>query len=127
MIVRDENWIKENGMSIKCPHGGFISNRYLTQKDGMGFTLTKTTIPVNGIQFWHYKNHLEACICIKGKGLIRNNNTGEIYNITPGTMYALNSNDPHEFNAIEEVELICVFNPPLKGNEVHKEDGSYEL
>ena len=38
----------------------------------------------------------------------------------------LDKNDAHYFEAFEEVTLICVFNPPLTGKEVHQEDGSYE-
>jgi L-ectoine synthase len=110
---------------VKCPKGGFISNRFLLKDDGMGFTLTKTIIPVNGIQFWHYKEHLEACYCIHGHGQLTNVNTGDIYDIIPDTMYALDKNDPHKFEAFDEVILICVFNPPLKGREVHNEYGSY--
>jgi L-ectoine synthase len=40
-------------------------------------------------------------------------------------MYALDKHDKHFFKALEPVVLICVFNPPLAGNEVHQADGSY--
>jgi L-ectoine synthase len=106
--------------------GGFISYRFLLEEDGMFFTLTKTVIPPNGKQFWHYTHHLEACFCIQGHGQLTNTNTGDVHDIIPDTMYALDKNDPHEFEAFDEVVLICVFNPPLKGGEVHREDGSYE-
>ena len=42
---------------VKCPKGGFVSNRILLDEDGAGVTLNKTIIPVNGKHFWHYKNH----------------------------------------------------------------------
>ena len=45
--------------------------------------------------------------------------------IDKDVMYALNKHDNHLFRATEECVLICVFNPPLTGNEVHKEDNSY--
>lgn len=112
---------------ITCPNNGFTSYRYLLEKDNMGFTLTKTIIPVNGKQFWHYKNHLEACLCIEGKGILTDLKTGQQHIILPDIMYALNNNDPHEFEAMQKTILICVFNPPLKGNEVHKKDGSYGI
>ena len=122
MIVRNIS----DTVVAACPHGGFFSHRYLLDKDNMGFTLTQTIIPPNGEQFWHYKNHLEACICIKGKARLTNVATEEIFDIIPGVMYALDKNDAHIFEVYEETVLICVFNPPLKGKEVHKEDGSYE-
>jgi len=110
---------------VHCPNGGFVSNRVLLDSDGMGYTMTKTVIPVNGKQFWHYKDHLESCYCIAGNGILTNKITGEEFSITPDTVYVLDNNDPHYFEAIEEVILICVFNPPLTGKEIHDDSGSY--
>lgn len=113
---------------VKCPKGGFNSLRLLLESDGMGFGLTQTTIPKGDPQFWHYKNHLEACFCIEGTGELVNQSTGDVFIINPGTCYVLDNNDPHTFQALtNKVVLVCVFNPPLKGNEVHQEDGSYSL
>lgn len=117
--------IKGTEREVKCPKGGFISNRILLKSDGCGYGMTKTVIPVNGKQFWHYKNHIESCYCISGKGILTNAVSGEEFIIEPDVTYILDKNDPHYFEALEEVTLICVFNPPLTGNEVHNEDGSY--
>lgn len=112
---------------VNCPKGGFKSLRFLLEKDGMGFTVTKTIIPKGPPQKWHYKKHFEACLCIEGAGQLINLKTNEDHLIGPGEMYVLDKHDPHTFQALSErVVLICVFNPPLKGREVHKEDGSYE-
>lgn len=111
---------------IECPKGGFTSNRILLDEDNMGYTMTKTVIPVSGKQFWHYKDHLESCYCVKGKGELTNKETGETFEIYEDVTYVLDKNDAHYFEAFEEVTLICVFNPPLTGKEVHQEDGSYE-
>jgi quercetin dioxygenase-like cupin family protein len=111
---------------VECPKGGFVSNRILLDEDNMGYTMTKTVIPVNGKQFWHYKEHLESCYCVKGRGELTNKETGETFEISEDVTYVLDKNDAHYFEAFEEVTLICVFNPPLTGSEVHKEDGSYE-
>lgn len=110
---------------VSCPKGGFVSNRILLMSDNMGYTMTKTVIPVNGRQFWHYKNHFESCYCVSGKGILTNAITNETFEIKPDVTYVLDKNDPHYFEALEEVTLICVFNPPLTGQEVHQEDGSY--
>lgn len=117
--------IKGTDREVKCPKGGFVSNRILLKSDGMGFGMTKTVIPPAGKQFWHYKNHLESCYCVSGRGELTNERTGEVHIIEPDVTYVLDENDPHSFEAFEEVVLICVFNPPLTGNEVHQEDGSY--
>lgn len=112
---------------VFCPNGGFVSNRILLESDGMGYGMTKTVIPVNGPQFWHYKNHLESCYCVSGRGELINKSNGEKHEIVADVTYVLDNDDPHTFEAFEEVVLICVFNPPLSGEEVHSEDGSYEL
>jgi len=111
---------------VKCPNGGFTSNRILLESDGMGFGMTKTVIPPNGAQHWHYTNHLESCYCVSGKGELTNLATGEKHLIEPDTTYVLDRHDDHTFEAFETVTLICVFNPPLVGLEVHQADGSYQ-
>lgn len=111
---------------VKCPRGGFTSYRALLEKDGMGFTVTRTVIPVGNCQHWHYKNHLEACYCISGLAVICDKAGGEMHRIDPGAMYVLNNHDAHSFLAIEETVLLCVFNPPLVGKEVHDKTGSYK-
>ena len=112
---------------VECPTGGFVSRRMLLESDGMGYTITHTTITPGIKQRWHYKNHLESCYCLKGSGTLIDEATGEKYRIRPGTMYVLDKHDAHLFIADIETELLCVFNPPLKGREIHQEDGSYEI
>lgn len=91
---------------VECPKGGFVSNRILLQSDGMGYGLTKTVVPVGQRQYWHYKNHLESCYCISGKGLLTNAETGEYWAIDADTTYVLDNHDAHYFEALEEVTLI---------------------
>lgn len=112
----------------RCVKGnGFESIRVLLEKDNMGFSLHKTIIPKGGPYRWHYKNHLEACYCISGLGELVDLETGYTYIIEPDSIYVLDKHDNHTFEALEDVVLISVFNPPVKGNEVHKKDGSYEV
>lgn len=106
-------------------HAG-ISHRIILDEDGMGYTLTKTVIqPSAGRVFQHYKNHLESCYCVTGRATLTDASTGERYEIGPDTTYILDKHDAHYFEAHEETVLICTFNPPLTGAEVHDEDGSY--
>lgn len=107
-------------------HSG-VSHRILLDADGMGYTMTRTIIDPGIRVFQHYKNHLESCLCVSGYALLENAATGEKHKITPGVCYVLDKNDPHFFEAYEETVLICVFNPPLTGREIHDSDGSYPL
>ena len=47
--------------------------------------------------------------------------------IGPGTMYALDQNDPHILRAEQTMQMACVFNPPVTGLEVHDASGAYPL
>lgn len=107
-------------------HSG-VSNRILLTEDNMGFTMTKTVIEPGKQVFQHYKNHLESCYCVSGYAVLINAITGEHHQITPDTTYVLDKHDPHYFEAKETTVLICVFNPPLTGQEIHREDGSYAI
>ena len=110
---------------VHCPNGGFVSYRILLERDRMGFSLHRTEIPVGPPQHWHYKHHREACYCIAGKGILVNLTTGKAYQIEPDVTYVLDAYDNHSFQATEPVVLICTFNPPVTGTEVHDADGSY--
>jgi hypothetical protein len=117
--------IENTERAVKCPRGGFESFRFLLEKDNMGFSIHKTVIPVGPPQHWHYVNHLEACYCVSGWGVLTELNTGKQTIISPDTLYALDNHDDHTFQAFEPVVLISVFNPPVTGTETHDENGAY--
>jgi L-ectoine synthase len=102
------------------------SRRILLKSDGMGFSLHDTLIREGTEQRLHYKHHLEANYCIAGRGEVVDVKTGKSFPIVPGTLYALDQHDEHILRAISgDLRLICVFNPPLTGQEKHQADGSY--
>jgi len=116
---------KLKGTDMDVAVTGCRSIRMVTDKDNMGFSVNKTSIPKGGPQHWHYHNHLEACYCVSGKGILTNLETKEIYKIEPETIYLLDNHDNHTFQALEDTVLISVFNPPLSGFEKHDKHGSY--
>ena len=106
----------------------WVSRRVLLKKDGMGFSFHETTIFPGGRTHIHYKNHLEAVWCVEGDGSIETIADGKKYELGPGVVYALNENDEHWLcGGKEPLRVICVFNPPLTGLEVHDADGVYSL
>jgi L-ectoine synthase len=127
MIVRQLEDAQQTQRRIVSPDGNWESTRMLLRNDNMGFSFHITTI-YKGADFrLHYQNHLESVYCISGKGEIESLEDGRRYAITPGTLYSLDQHDRHILRAFEELQLACVFNPPLHGTEVHNADGSYEL
>jgi len=123
MIVRDFNI--EKNTDRKVADQRWNSVRLLLAGDGMGFSFHITTIEGGSEHTFHYKNHFESVYCISGEGEIEDLATGEVHQITPGVMYALNLHDKHTLRAASELVLACCFNPPVTGTEVHRADGSY--
>ncbi len=103
------------------------SVRLLLDGDGMGFSFHITTLYAGKETLIWYKNHYEAVYCISGEGEVETTDDGKIWKIEPGTMYALDKNDRHLLRPRTEMVVACVFNPALKGNETHDEDGAYGL
>ena len=105
---------------------GWQSRRLLLASDGMGFSMTDTVIRQGVTLELEYKHHLEACYCIEGSGETRKAGTNDWRPLEPFTLYALDQNDRHLVRATDaDLRLVCVFNPPLSGREVHRDDGSY--
>jgi L-ectoine synthase len=105
---------------------GWESRRILLRSDRMGFSLHDTVVKEGTEQRLHYKHHLEANYCISGRGEVVDVKTGKTHPIVPGTLYALDEHDEHILRAISgDLRLVCIFNPPLTGQEKHQQDGSY--
>jgi len=105
----------------------WASRRLLLREDGMGFSMHETTIFAGTQTHIWYKHHLEAVYCVEGSGEVELIPSGEVFRIEPGTMYALNKNDEHwlRADAGADMRVVCAFNPPLVGDEVHDEQGVY--
>lgn len=126
MIVRTINEIKGTESEVEADN--WVSRRLLLKNDNMEFSFHETIIYAGTETKIWYKNHLEAVYCVEGEGEVETINDGEKHSIKPGTMYALNKHDKHYLRAFDtDLRLICVFNPPLTGDEIHDEEGSYPL
>lgn len=125
MIVRTIESIK--GTDVEVSTSNWISRRLLLQRDGMGFSLHETVIYANTETPMQYLNHLEAVYCIEGEGEVETIEDNKVYPIKPGTIYALDQHDRHILRAKTQMRMVCVFNPPCIGNEVHDERGAYPL
>ena len=107
--------------------GNWSSRRLCLADDNMGFSMHDTILRAGTETHMWYKNHLEGVYCIEGKATLEDKATGEIHEIRPGTIYLLNDHDQHVLRVEEDLRVICSFNPPVTGAEVHDEDGAYPL
>ena len=125
MIVRS---LRDSGGAVlEVRTKNWTSRRLLLQNDGMGFSLHDTVIRAGSENPMWYKNHLEAVYCVSGRGSIEVQETGLRFEIRDGTVYALDQHDEHILRAETEMRMVCVFNPPLVGPEVHDGTGAYPL
>jgi L-ectoine synthase len=92
----------------------------------MGFSLHDTLIKAGTETLIWYRNHVEAVYCLEGEGEIEVVG-GEVYKIEAGTLYALDGNEKHLLRAKSQMRMVCVFNPPLTGDEVHDAEGVYPI
>lgn len=127
MIIRHLNKIIGTEREVNAPNGNWTSRRLSLKDDNMGFSLHDTLIHKGTETYIWYKNHLEAVYCIEGKGEIEDLETGEIHPINAGTVYLLNNHERHYLRATETMRMVCVFNPPLSGQEVHTKEGYYPI
>lgn len=123
MIIRNLNDIRASERNVKSR--GWESARLLLKDAGMGFSFHITTMYAGEELRMHYKHHLESVFVLSGEGTIEDLATGEIHDLKPGTLYALDANDRHVVRPTTDLVTACVFNPPVTGHEVHDESGAY--
>ena len=106
---------------------GWNSRRLIFKDAGMGYSVNDTIIKPGAVLDMAYRNHLETVYCIEGAGEITDLASGQTHAIKVGTIYALNEHDHHILRANQgtHMRMVCVFNPPLTGREVHDETGAY--
>lgn len=123
MIIRNLAAARASERNVEST--GWESARLLLKDEGMGFSFHITTLHAGEELRMHYKNHLESVFVISGEGTIEDLGTGEVHELKPGTLYALDQHDRHVVRPRTEIVTACVFNPPVTGREVHDESGAY--
>ncbi len=125
MIVRTLEEARASARRVEAENWNSV--RLLLKGDEVGFSFHITTIYAGTETPMHYKHHFEAVYCIGGEGEIETLADGHIHPIAPGTLYVLDRHDRHILRARTEMQLACVFNPPLNGTETHDASGAYPL
>jgi L-ectoine synthase len=118
MFVRNLKDVEATSHFVEWGNG--TSHRLLVEADGMGFTVCHTVVRAGSSSELQYRNHLEACYCIAGQGEVEDME-GNVHPIKPGDIYVLNNHDRHILRGgkAEDLILVSVFNPPLRGAEKH--------
>ena len=103
------------------------SRRLLLARDGQSFSLHDTLLHAGTTTDMRYRHHVEAVYTIEGTGTLTDLTTGASYPLSPGTLYVLDGHEHHRVEATTDLRMICVFDPPVTGQEVHGVDGAYPL
>ncbi len=104
--------------------GSAKSIRILLQEDQVGFTLCDVRLATGNKTVLWYKHHWEANYILHGSGIASDLTSGESWPLEPGTMYIVGPDDRHSIEAVSDLHLISIFNPPLQGDEQHDEEGT---
>ncbi len=123
MIVRTTDEITGTDRDVSV--GTWRSKRIILADDKVGFSFHETTIESNSVNEYRYEHHVEAVWVIEGTGTLTDLETGVEYPLAPGTMYLLNGHERHRVTCGQQLRMLCVFNPPVTGQEVHDETGAY--
>jgi L-ectoine synthase len=125
MIVRHLHDIVDSERDVRANNGDWESRRLILNDDAVGFSLHDTIIHAGTESLLWYKHHIEAVYCIEGEGEVETTENGTVYPIKAGSVYLLNGNERHLLRARTTMRMVCVFNPPVTGSEVHDKDGAY--
>jgi len=122
MIVRTLDEITDTDRDVVAEH--WRAKRLFLKSDGLGFSLSETTVDEGAEMKLWYKHHQEACFVVEGEAEITESETGAVHRIGPGSAYAP-AHDRHAIRVLSPLRLVCVFAPALSGRETHDADGSY--
>ncbi|WP_405497343.1 ectoine synthase [Nocardia sp. NBC_00511] len=125
MIVRTTAEITDTERDVAGT--GWRSKRIVLGGDGVGFSFHETTIDAESVHEFHYRHHVEAVWLVEGEGTLVDLEHGVSYELAPGSMYLLDGHESHRLFARTRMRMLCVFNPPVTGQEVHDEHGVYPL
>lgn len=127
MIVRTTTEITGTERDVTSEDGNWRSKRIVLGGDRVGFSFHETTIEAGSVNEFHYAHHIEAVWLIEGTGTLTDLDNDEVYDLAPGTMYLLDGHERHRVEPVTRMRMLCVFNPPVTGREVHDENGVYPL
>lgn len=125
MIVRSIEEIDGTEFDVHTPN--WHSRRLVLAREGVGFSLHDTVVYAGTVNDMWYANHVEAVYCVEGEGELEDKDNGQTYWIKPGTLYLLDGHEKHCLRPKTQMRMVCVFNPPVTGREVHDENGVYPL
>ena len=115
MFFRDSRELV--GTAHDVTHPNYRTMRLLLRSDPAPVSVTDIVL-VPGIEdIYGYDDRTEIAYCIEGRATVRDLNGGSEREIEPGVLWVAPPGSRFSFVAHEPTRLICVFDPPLEGDE----------
>jgi L-ectoine synthase len=97
---------------------GWRSRRLVLAEDGAPYSLHETTLDPGITLEFTYRSHRETVYCVSGDGVIEDLRKGRAVEFGPGSLYSAGIGEAHRITTRTQMVLVCVFSPPLAGDEV---------
>ncbi|MEM7294696.1 MAG: ectoine synthase [Pseudomonadota bacterium] len=125
MFVRTLDEVRANGEAFSLLDGKLTTLRMLKACDQLGFSLSDVRVEAGlDVELW-YQHHWEVNLILSGKLVVTDHATGDVHTMEAGDVYCVGPHDKHHVRSDADTHLLCIFNPPLRGDEAHDEQGAY--
>jgi L-ectoine synthase len=99
-------------------HGeGWHSRRLVLARDGRPVSVHETRVRSGTVLDLCYSHHTETVYCVSGRARLTDHSDGRSHDIVAGCLYCARVGDDHRLEIIEDCTFVCVFDPPLVGQE----------
>lgn len=124
MFVKRASEMISAGKELVVANGQARTLRMLTQADDVGFGFSVAHLKAGAQSVLWYKHHWEANHILSGTGEVTDLTSGQSWKLEPGVAYNVGPRDRHRLSASTDLDLLSVFSPALRGDEMHDADGA---
>ncbi len=113
------NIIRKDDLKATSRHivnDAYATTRFLLASDQVGVSFTDIVLAPGIEENYAYAVHTEIAYCLEGEAVVTDA-AGRRETITPGTLWVARAGETFRFVALAPTRLICVFTPPLVGDE----------
>jgi len=96
---------------------GWKSRRLVLAGEGADYSVHETTLDEGLSLRFRYQEHRETVYCVEGEGTIEDVSTGRIVDLGPGSLCSAGIGEEHVITCHTQMKVLCVFTPPLRGDE----------
>lgn len=125
MLVRTPEDVRSAGRVGELNGGSGTIAHIIVNADQVGFSYSDVRLRPGHRSEHRHKHHVMASLVLEGALAVTDRGTGQAHRLGPGGLYFSTPGEAHEIQALDEVHMISVFNPPLIGNETLDGDGGY--